>query len=401
MLKKLIFIILPVALLPENAHCEPPLWRAQKHVVSEPSAANPNRLVESFTDYYVYNAQGQAVETTTVEVDGSKLRMSVTYADGRNVRELTEQLSGSEWKPTKLRERTYDPQTGAVTSNVETYYVDGREMAGNCYRREIQRDDLGNVTQVIVSVLYQGAYDPTQKIIIDGNSIRFSELTASGAWQTSTVYTNVVWERTDGQIVSIDDLFSGNNRLASAHLENPNGETPYYDYDITATYGQGNDFDCTLTGLFQGIENSIVKREYRENADGQGTTYTMTTTYDVAGSEEPAECYRETLKVDRWGLETLYQESAWLEGENDEEIYLERETDVTYDPTVGYPLSAYTAEDGMPIMQVEFSDYVDCSQSGAIKEIHNHFPDKYFNLKGQPVRPTHKGLKLSGNHKLI
>ncbi len=375
-----------------------PVWRAQKQSVYEPSA-DGNALIFSFDAYYVYNPEGQPIETTTIDFDGVKQRTLTTYTDGRPTRELTEQLDGDEWKRVKLRERTYDSRTGIITSNVEKYYIDGKEMPGNCYRRLIRRDDAGNVSEVTIAVLFQGRYDATQKITVQPNSISVSELEyATSSWRTTVEYTDIVWDRTDGQIVSIDDLFTGANRIASAHFVNPNGNKPYYDYDIAATYGDGNDFDCTITGLYQEIADAVVTRQYREKTDPDGlATYEMITGYDVVDSAEPAELYREELQVDSWGLEILYRESSWLEGDPEPVVDVERTTDVTYDATVGYPVQAVAREDGQLISRVDFADYVDCSQLGSVRDLSVPARDKqiFFNLRGQRVSDSFRGIKVS------
>lgn len=376
-----------------------PIWRAQKQAVFEPSE-NGNALIFSFDAYYVYNSDGMPVETTTIDVDGVKQRTLTTYANGRATRELTEQLKGGEWTPVKLRERTYDDKTGIITSNVETHYYEGKESPGNCYRRVIRRNPAGAVYEVTISVLFQGRYDPTQKIIIKPNSISLNELDyATDSWRTTLEYTDIVWERTDGQIVSIDDLFTGANRLASAHFVNPNGNKPYYDYDITATYGEGNDFDCKLAGLYQGLDDAEVIRKYRETIEPDGSaTYVMTTSYDVVDSAEPAELYCEELQVDSWGLETLYRESSWLEGE-EPVVDVERTTDITYDSEIGYPLQAVAREDGQSITKVDFSDYVDCSQLDSLRETKAAESGTiYFNLMGRRVPDSFRGIKISKQH---
>lgn len=397
MLTRLLFTLLACAASPAALTlAAEPVWRAQRQTVYEPSESGKS-LVFSFDNYIIYNAEGSPVETTTIDADGVKQRTQTTYANGRQIRVFTEQLVGDEWKAVRLLERTYDERTGVITSNVETNYYEGKAYPGNCYRRTIRRTPAGDVAEVTVSVLFQGRYDPTQKITIKPNSIEFSELMyAAGSWATTVKYTDIVWDRTDGQIVTIDDLYTGNNRIATAHFENPNGNLPYYDYDINVTYGEGADFDCVMTGLYQGLEDAIVCIGYRESVDPDGTeSYAMTTTYDIVNSVEPAECYREEMRVDKWGLETLYQTSAWLEGE-EPEIEVERVTDITYDATIGYPLQAIATEDGTPLTRVDFADYIDCSQAGSIRELNaGQKPVKYFNLLGQPVGESSRGFKIS------
>lgn len=398
MLKRLLFTLLIFVAAPTVlSFAAEPVWRAQKQTVYEP-AEKGNNLILSFENYIVYNAEGLPLETTTIDADGVKQRTQTTYSNGRSTRVFAEQLVGDEWKPVRLLERTYDERTGVITSNVETNYYEGKAMPGNCYRRTIRRNPAGDVYEVTISVLYQGRYDPTQKITIKPNSISFSELMyASGSWMTTMEYTDIVWDRTDGQIVVIDDLFTGNNRIASAHFVNPNGNLPYYDYDISVAYGEGEDFDCVMTGLYQGLEDAVVNIGYRETVDLDGTeSYVMTTSYDIVDSAEPAEYYRDELSVDKWGLETLYQTSSWLEGDAEPVIDVERKTDITYDSTIGYPLQAITSENGTPLTRVDFDDYIDCAQSGSIRSLTAPRTRKqFFNIKGQPVSESFRGLKIS------
>lgn len=400
MLEKLTLIALSAACSAGVANAESPIWRAQQEAIYEPSASNSDRLTLSLTSTHVYNSEGLTLETTNASPGGQRQRVSYVYTDGRVTQELTETLVGGEWQRVKLRNRTYDPQTGIITLNEEYNYVDGQAMPGNCYERRIKRDDAGNVTEVTIAVLFNGEYDETQRMTVTPTSIVFDELTFDGVglvWSRSEEYTNIVWERTDGQIVSADDLYTGANRLLSAHYVNDNGSKPYYDYDIAATYGDDNDFDCTMSGLYQGLADAEVIRSYRETKSDDGSmTYAMTTSYDVVGSSEPAELYGEELRVDAWGLETLYRTTSWLEGE-EPAVDSERITEVDYDATVGYPLKATSTENGTLLVSIEYADYVDCTQLGALRGIRvadSAAPD-CFNLRGQRVSPSARGLKLS------
>lgn len=408
MLEKLTIFLLMVASAVVYVNAEAPIWRAQQESVYEPSESNPDRLTLSFTAFHTFNANGQPLETTTITVDGQRQRTIITYTDSLPTLELTEALVNGQWEPLKLRRRTYDPLTGIITLNEELNYIDGKERPGNCYKRRIERNAAGNVTEVAVAVLFNGAYDDTQRMVVTPSSITVSELTYDGVgyvWRKSEEYSDIAWERTNGQIVSSDDLFSGANRLLSARYVNDNGNKPYYDYEITASYGDGNDFDCTMRGLYQGLENAEVVRQYRETVNGDSTltTYAMTTSYDVVGSEEPAELYREEMQVDSWGIETLYVATSWLEGDEEHEIDFERVASVEYDAAHGYPLRVESSEDGTPLTRVDYSRYVDCSQLGAIRSVgaEGKALPVYFNLGGQRVSPSARGWKFSPGSKVF
>lgn len=407
MLKNIIITLIAVA-FPTLACAGEPIWRAQRQSVYEPSGNNSQQLTLSYNAAITYNAEGQPVETVMVFADGERQRRTTTYdrPGGQVVLEVTEIFSNGRWIPMSRKTRTYDERTGIITSNIETNYVDGQERQGNCYRRTITRDEAGNVTEVVISVPYNGSYDATRRMTVTADSIVVSELTYDGfsfSWVDAEIYTNIVWERTDGQIVSVDDLFTGANRLQSARFENYNGSKPYFDYQIAATYGEGNDFDCTMTGLYQGYENSEVKRSYTEHLSGANgcKTYCMLTSYDVVGSEEPAEFYREVIEIDAWGIETLYRETSWLEGEADETVEVERTTEVTYDQTYGYPLKAVAVEDGTTLTRVDYSNYIDCTGNSSLRTIQGtgRSENPLFDMGGRRVTPGAKGWKLSRHSK--
>lgn len=405
MLKKLIITLIAVAFR-MAAYADDPIWRARQQSIYEPSANNPQQLALSYTAAISYNAAGQPVETIMVFADGERQRRTITYdrPGGHAILELTELFNKGNWEPMSRKERTYDERTGVITSNIETNYIDGQPRQGNCYRRTITRNEAGDVTKVVISVPYDGKYDDTRRMVVTPNSITVSELTYDGfsfTWVDAEIYTDIVWERTDGQIVGTDDLFAGENRLQSARFENYNGSKPYFDYRIAATYGEGNDFDCVMTGLYQGYENSEVKRSYTESAADDGCkTYSMLTSYDVVGSEEPAEFYREIIAVDAWGIETLYRETSWLEGEADETVEVERITEVDYDQEYGYPLKAVAVEDGTTLTRVDYSKYIDCATLGSLRAVEADAADApAFDLSGRRVPPGAKGWKFSRHSK--
>ncbi len=407
MLKKLTFALFAIAFQSGLLYAQEPIWRAQRQSIYELGGNGSAQLTLSYSAAITYNSAGQPVETIMVFADGERQRRTVTYDQpgGNALVELTELFSGGKWLPMSRKERTYDELTGIITSNVEITYVDGTERFGNCYRRTITRDAAGNVTAVAISVLYDGDYDDIRRMTVTPTAITVSELTYDGVgflWVDAENYTDIVWERTDGQIVSTDDLFSGANRLQSARFVNNNGSQPYFDYQIVATYGEGNDFDCTMSGLYQGLANAEVKRSYSETAGADGfMTYRMLTSYDVVGSDEPAELYREVIEIDPWGIETLYRETSWLEGEADETVEVERITEVERDPTYGYPLKAVAVEDGTPLTRIDFSNYIDCATIGSLRSAAaTGAPDApAFNLSGRRVAPGAKGLVISRGSK--
>lgn len=400
-----------IALSSLAASAADPLWRATRETVYEPSETDANKLVLSYNTALTYTSEGLPVEEVQVAVDGTRMRRTLTYTpEGRMASELIEYFVGGEWVKYRTRTREYDRQTGIITLSEDYTYEGSTSYPGNCYRREITRNDDGNVTEVILSVFFNNEYDPTQRITIGygedarANSISCFDLTAVGSdlvWMPGATYTEIVWHETDGQIVSVDDFFRGANRIASAHYINTNNGKPWNDYDLAATYAdEGPDFVAISNGLCQNIEDARITRDYKVTtaADGNVTT-SLLTTYEVPTDPEflPAN-YLETSVVDAGGFEIELSQYAWETDPEQRDLLTQVLTEVVYDPATGHALSATTTEDGMPLTRIEYSGYVDCTQQDAIGQLPASLsgqPAQYFDLQGRKLAaPSRRGFYI-------
>jgi len=389
-----------------------PVWRAQHEAVYEPSVEDETELALSYNTSLTYNALGKIVKEEITTADGERTRRTVTYdAAGRMVTETTEALEGDAWVKTEYKERAYDERTGVVISSVEYTCSDGVEYPGNCYRRNIVRDAAGNVTSVEIAVLYQGEYDPTQRMTVtydeSGKAVSIScqMLTSDSdtnqlVWVDADQYTDIVWHESDGQITSTDDLFRGTNRIASAHYVNTQDGEPFDDYDIEVTYAEtGSNYTSLFKGMYQANADSGVSRVYEETErpEGGSETRLFTSYYSLTDETYESENYIDLLIVDAYGLELERSETFWFGDDDSEAEVMSTLGAVTYDATEGYPLTVTFSEDGMDFMRVDYSDYVDCTTLNSLRQLRAAAADgdvEWFDLAGRKVARPSNGVYI-------
>lgn len=363
------------------------------------------------SNVYTYDHFGQPIENLEIYVDGTYQRISQEFdAAGRYTSKTTERQIGSEWVKIEETTRKFDDITGAEIEHRSYSYQNGEATPGNCFNRVITRDELGRITLVEIQVLYRGFYDPTQRIYItygdDGkpSELRATQLNNLGRWEEAGKYTDIVWENTNCQITTLDALFQGDNRIKSAHFYQRNGTKEYYDYDVTATYTDGNttDFINDCRGMYQGYANSGCQINFRQT-DQNGSINVKTRYYslDAAGEIDFWELYDETTKYDAYGndvlIETIYSMS---EAPSKKDVEQRVAATVDYDPTHGYPLSMIVSEydpetkTTFQFLKIEYSDYIDAntieeSKIGNIAAPANG-QTEWYDLSGRKVaRPRH------------
>lgn len=389
-----------------------PLWRATKQTVYEPSERNPSQLVKSYDAEFKFDAEGREIEEVQTPVSGTKmLRTSAYNSAGRLASQEVFAWSGGRWVLYSSKTREYDDLTGAVTVSEDYTYENGEKLPGNCFHRQINRDDAGNVVGVQVSVLYNGVYDPIQRISFtygaDGKPADITELSltadANGSftWVLGQRYSDLVWADFNGQIASVDDLYHGNNRLASGHYINDNGTKPYDNFDIAATYS-GNDVTVVQTGMYQGIENSRITIVQTEETTADGVvSYSTTTSYADLAGEYPTENYIDTNVFDTWGHELESSEYYWEGTDGERELVFLNTTEVIYDPTYGYPLEATERQDGMELARIVYSGYSDLTPLSETEASIRGGADVYHDLLGRRLNGPQKGIYIHNGKKII
>ena len=364
-----------------------------------------NMWVPEDTYTYTYDTSGNVIVELLKEYKGGYSRTVSEYDANNKVtfRENMVSADGVNYENNAKSEFEYDPiLTSLITKRTEWIWLEAGSQyewrpAGNTYERTVTRDEAGNITSVVVAVLFNGEYDPTQKLEItygeDGKAATISEqvLGYDGKefyWEQGVRISDIVWERTDGQIYDPEDLFMGNNRIGSARYEDPDG----LDMNVTVEYAADSEaFTASMAVTMDGMTMTAISEYTPLENDGYiavGTTYFM-------GQELYST--REEYRFDDWGLMTLSYEGETEEGET----YAEGSIgEVEYDQEgkpITYTIGEFYTEGSMDdkvmeyVIRAEYSDYVDVAAGAGALDVDGEAPARYYNLQGIPVSAPAKG----------
>ena len=236
---------------------------------------------------YVYDTKGNITVENTIDSEGGFVRKVIEYDsnDMPKLKVTTVSEDGVDFRNNSKSEFEYDPiLTKVITSRAEWVWDIREWQPGNCYKRIITRDGDGNITSSVIAVLFQGIYDPTQRVEVtygeDGKATEISEQiltfdhgTYEYVWEQGVKITDIVWERTDGQIYNAEDIFIGNNRIGSAHYLDPDG----LDMNVTVEYAADSDaYTATMAMTMDGMSVTATSEYIPLENDGYigiGTTY--------------------------------------------------------------------------------------------------------------------------------
>lgn len=349
---------------------------------------------------YTYDASGNVTVELCEDAEGDYARTVSEYNENGKVtfKETKTSQDGVNFNNNMKTEFEYDPiLTNVITKRTEWMWMRGDwQLVGNNYTRTFYRNDDGNVTSVVIAVLLDGEYDPTQRLSItygeNGEAIEMAEqvLDYDGKeyfWEDGNQLTDIVWDRTDGQLYDIENIFIGANRIKSCHVIDEDGLI----IDVTAEYADDSDaYTVTMLINEDGMSaTATLKYTPYENDGGiieQEISFMGTTI--VKASEE--------LRNDDWGLMTLYSVTEEVYGECFSEGTVgEVEYDAEGKPTVYTVSEYYTDEDTGEteteyIIRAEYSDYVDVTAGvGSIAAPASE--ERYYDLNGMPVSKPEKG----------
>lgn len=358
--------------------------------------------IEQYTDTYTATGLVEIEECTDL-MDGTMSRETNTYnTNGMLSRRLTQfgEEGSSELENSQLVERDYDSRlTDVITKNDNWFWVDGEwTQIGNNYRRIIERDDAGNITSVAIATLYNGEFDPSQRLVVtygdngEATSLVEEVLTYDDAgqlvWEVAESMTNIVWENTDGQIYDMDKLFEGTNRLKSATMMIEGIEA-----NASVEYMEGGEgYVISMTAVLEDVMEIVMKGQVDLlDASGYGKgSYrnTFTTTINFGGTPVGSETETETVIYDDYGIELLIELTL---NDGNETLVMDRMTNtVSYDSVYGYPLVAEAtmydpeAEEDYLYMKCVYSDYVNAVEQSEVELL----PDavagdaEYYTLQG-------------------
>lgn len=364
-----------------------------------------------------YDNDGRTLTELTAPAEGNMWdgysRETNTYnADGMLISRLSEYSEdGSTWENSESLERAYDPIVKNLIVFNKPGYWTGSDWSynSNYYRRVVTRDNAGNITEIAVEVMYEDQFDATQRFTVkygtDGRATEVAEsiLTTNDGfmffWVDGDRYTDLVWERTNGQVTSFADLTSVDNRIKAAKYWSE-GELIG---PVKAEYPDDKgSYRLTLDLSDEGV---LSVEEFTVLDDNGSTDLILTTTINTGNPDEDGVMVStEKYHYDDYGLETLIYSSETEDGE--EEIYGWIKGEIIYDQAYGYPLeytvSTLEEDEWLPLVHCTFADYVNVAAGiGSAVADSTDAPVEYFDLRGVRVAaPTQPGLYIrrQGSH---
>ncbi len=343
-----------------------------------------------------YNSKGLITEDITVESDNPGASRTIyTYNDNGNWTSRIMQYSSdmADYRNSMKTEREFDAVVPSFVTATYGYNWLNYEwqQTGNNWEREVTRNADGNVTKVERRVLYQGIFDPTQRFMAeygaDGKASRMwsEELTSDGFnlyWEEGDVYTDIVWDRTDGQIFSAEDVMYGANRISSARVTSDGDELT-----LTVEYpDELGSYKGVISGSIDGAEvTSVIQHTVLDSYGSYEEVITETYSYD--GITESMVQTNKYLTDDS-GLDMLVYASETYEGE--EEIYEWAKAKLIRD-SEGRPaeyiqqMYDYDSGEFENSMRIVFSDYIDAAGVGSAIVDDTDAPVQLYDLRGVPV----------------
>jgi len=309
--------------------------------------------------------------------DGLLFRTTYRYDANNQELEVIEETNeeGEGYYNSARKTYEYDTVVKDFRTATTNYVWDDVESAwteqGNIWKRSVNRNNQGNVTDITVSVPYQGSMMPTEKTTITYDATTQKADTWSfqqydsylEEWGAPLTYSDIVWENTNGQLVlSSEQFVLGDNRLKSAMITDEGEDIGL----LQVTYAAGKrDFDARL--IYS--DGTGYETHKLTTLDENGSYREEMGSYDETGAEIGFEYVIE--KYDAQSNPVLYEEYFSEEGGEpelmggtkveytyDEQNRLLTETQYEWTPT-------YDDDDNMtggsyePMVRRVYSDYKD------------------------------------------
>lgn len=237
------------------------------------------RWVLDTTTSYDYNDAGQLITAESDDGDAT-YRITYTYDAFGMQTGYTQELSsdgGKTWTPEQRRQINFDSVVHdfALDNYRYSYYNDAWSL-DYAHRRDVSRNSAGAVTAVDLMLLDYGnteadgspAFTPTKYSRVSFDEAAptvpvqwsFFELMQNQStkelyWLESTRFSDIVWERTDGQMLSFDeiDYKTGANRISSCNIL----DEGIYPSTMTVEYPGGIDYHSLIVSHAEGFEGSV------------------------------------------------------------------------------------------------------------------------------------------------
>ncbi|MDE5846039.1 MAG: hypothetical protein K2H71_01665, partial [Muribaculaceae bacterium] len=119
---------------------------------------------------YTYDTSGNVTLEDVLDAEGDYSRTVSEYNENGMVtlRDVMTSNDGVNFSGYKKSTFEYDPiLTNVITQRTESVFLNGEwRPETNNYKRIITRDENGNITHVVIAVLFLGEYDPTQRLTV-------------------------------------------------------------------------------------------------------------------------------------------------------------------------------------------------------------------------------------------
>lgn len=274
-------------------------------------------------------------------------------------------------------------------------YNNGDSLLIESVHQDIKRDEDGNVVETKI-ISYTAAYDDISEIT---TYISYTDGKAScivdSAEYNHSVMDNIIWERTDGQIISDIlglrdmELITEENRLKTAIVDSVSLITIEYpddrgSYVYNYAYKYNVSDDEKLIRIFTVLDDnkSYYKSEIMNfeliTDNGNGDIYR-----DSISIEDEEECH-----YDDFGLIISYKDKYIQNGAEYSENY---NSTVEYDSTTGYPIKyiLYSVDSDGSINYYHREDYFDVSGNNAsVRDIEITDEDaaiQYYTIDGMAI----------------
>ncbi|MDE5871645.1 MAG: hypothetical protein K2H22_06875 [Muribaculaceae bacterium] len=353
---------------------------------------------ETYT--YTYDAAGNVTVENSVDEKGMYAR-TVNQYDSNGMltfKETKVSDDGVNYKNSSKSEMEYDPiLTDVITKKSEWRWDYGKwQQTGDNYECRITRNEDGNVTSVVTAVLLHGTYDLTERLDVtygeDGKAVTVSKSIPrydgrEYYWEDVIRLSDIEWENTDGQIHDIDMLFTGNNRIKSAHYEDFDGASA----SVSADYMEDGSYTMIMDGEMEG--EPVLQVTHYTTLENEG--YRKVVEASIMGVRH----YELTEEVyDEWG-HLLLSRDEW--SVNDELKVDDRMIGEVEVGEQGFPVS-YTISESMYdlntgetytdySLRTEYYDYIDVALAVEDLSYDRNSEVRYYDMPGHPVDHPSKG----------
>lgn len=251
-----------------------------------------------------YDAKGNITEEL-LDDGQSQVKTTRKFNDNNKVVDYIEETldpESGEGFVNSLRKTTeYDPRIPDLVVDFKTYsWTNGAwdyTTGGNCNKRDITRNEAGNVTSVVISTIYQGEFKEVQRQILTyddrglASTYRMEKFDPSfSTWSTQWWLKNIEWESTDGQLgKEYDEWFSGNNKIKKADFvdvddngkeftfatlkvkyDSKGGYTSIIDGTVLASLGYTASYQESTLTYTDDYGSYTYEEKYYEEKDGDG-----------------------------------------------------------------------------------------------------------------------------------